>query len=112
MRRYALLYPLWVAAAIATAAFLSGTPDASVRPDRLTAEAAGARALAALAADDATRWAQHEVVNAAYAKRGEIGPEGRWVILCDASRRDLDRAVVVEIDARSGRALRIRPVVK
>lgn len=112
MRHYAFLYPLWVVVAIATAALLSGTPDASVRPDRLTAEAAGERALAALAADEPARWAQHEVVNAAYAKRGEVGPEGRWIILCDASRRDLDRAVVVEIDARTGRALRIRPVVK
>lgn len=112
MRHYAFLYPLWISAAITAAALLSGVPDASARPDRLSAAAAGERALAALAADDPALWARHEVVNAAYARRGELGPEGRWIILCDAPRRDLDRAVVVEIDARSGRIVRIRPVVK
>lgn len=112
MRHYALLYPLWIAIALALAAALSGVPDASVRPDRLTAEAAGERALAALASRDAARWAEHRVVHAAYAKKGEIGPQGRWVVLCDTARGNLGRAVVIELDARSGHTLRIRPVVQ
>lgn len=112
MRHYALLYPLWLAGTIALAAALSGVPDASVRPDRMAADAAGERALAALASRDASRWAEHRVVHAAYAKTGEIGPQGRWVVLCDTPQRDLGRAVVVEVDARSGHTLRIRPVVQ
>lgn len=56
----------------------------------------------------------HRAMHVAFSPSGELGPEARWIVLCDRSETaGLRDAMVVEVRARDGALIRIRrPVVK
>jgi hypothetical protein len=102
-----MLYAGWIALCAVLFFALSGAGDPSRRRDRILSNEAGARAVAALAADP--RYRGYEAVHVAFAAAGEGAPEKRWVVLCDrVPHGGLDGAVVVELDAGRGTLLRIR----
>jgi hypothetical protein len=54
----------------------------------------------------------YQAVHVAYAGSGEAGPTARWIVLCDrVPHTALAAAVVVELDAKDGRLIRIRKPV-
>ncbi len=109
-RRYWLLYVAWIAVCAVAFLALRGAEDPSRPTGRLTSPEAGAIALASLQKSDPVSYHGFEVVSVAHASAGEGGREDRWVVLCDRSERTMLRdAVVVELDGRTGRLLRIRP---
>lgn len=108
-RRDWLLYPLWILLCAALFVALRGAEDPSRRPGRILSDEAAVRAVALLRARDAARYRTYEAVHVAYAGAGEGGTVARWVVLCDrVPHSGLDDAVVVELDARDGRLLRVR----
>ena len=108
-RQYWILYVATTAVCAVLFLSLQGVEDGSVRHDRLDNEQASQRAIAMLKSANPQRYANYEVVNAAFARKGEIGPTARWVILCDTPQHSgLHDAVVVEIDGRTGALIRIR----
>lgn len=85
--------------------------DPSRRPDRISSQAAGERALELLLERDAARFREYDVVNVAWAREREIAEESRWVVLLDRGRTGFDDAIVVELD-RTGKPIRIRSVYR
>jgi hypothetical protein len=109
MRRPWLLYPAWIVVCAALFVALRGQEDPSRRRDRILSNDAAARAQVAL---QPTPWRGYKPVHVAFAGAGEDGASARWVVLCDrVPHSALDAAVVVELDARDGRVLRIRKPV-
>jgi hypothetical protein len=109
-RRYWLLYPAWILVCAGLFAALRGAPDPSRRAGRILSDEAAVRAVALLRARDVVRFRDYEAVHVAYAGAGETGPQARWVVLCDrVPHTALHEAVVVELDARSGSMLTVRP---
>lgn len=108
-KRYWVVYVVWIAI---SAAMVGGTvylPDASRPSGRLDTEEASKRALEELHEMDPQRFGAYDVVAVAGSGRGELGPEARWVVLCDRSDRSaLSEAVVVELDAGDFRLIRVR----
>lgn len=85
--------------------------DPSRRTDRIANEAAAREAELLLDRIDGGRYADYEVVNVSFARRGEVGPEPRWLVLCDRPERTrLRDAIVVELRASDGAFLRMRRV--
>lgn len=109
LRRYWLLYPLWIVlCAVLFLAFLH-REDPSRRTGRMLSDDAAARAVAILR-NDPLRFRDYEAVHVAWAPRGEGGgTTDRWVVLCDrVPHTALREAVVVELDGKDGRLLTIR----
>ncbi|HYM62334.1 MAG TPA: hypothetical protein VEZ11_15735 [Thermoanaerobaculia bacterium] len=108
-RRWWWLYVGWIAICGVLFVALSGAEDPSRRRDRILSDEAGTRALAILQKNDRARYRDYEVIHVAYAGKGEGAAEARWTVLCDRDPRSgLREAVVVELDAKDGRVLRIR----
>ena len=108
MKRFALFYPAWIALCAVLFVGLRGAEDPSRRRDRILNNDAAARAEAILTAD--ARYRGYEVVHVAYANRGEGGAEARWVVLLDhVPHSALHDARVVELRARDGKLLGVRP---
>jgi len=108
VKRFALFYPAWIALCAVLFVGLRGAEDPSRRRDRILNNDAAARAEAILTAD--ARYRGYEVVHVAYANRGEGGAEARWVVLLDhVPHSALHDARVVELRARDGKLLGVRP---
>ncbi len=111
-RRFWLLYPAWIALCAVLAFALRSSEDPSRRRDRILSDDAAVRAVAILRHANRARWGGYQAVHVAWAGRGEGGAEARWVVLCDrVPHTALVEAVVVELDGRDGRLLRIRKPV-
>jgi len=102
------VFAAWTALCAAAFVSLGRAEDAS-RPDgRISPYLAEIVALEHLAAADATAYAQFETVDSAIDRDRESG-RSVWLVLCDDARPSrLRRAVVVEVDAKSGRVTRTR----
>jgi hypothetical protein len=97
------VYPVWIAICAVLFVAVADLPDPSKKSDRIENELAGERALAILKASDPVRFANYEAVHVSYAKRNEVSPESRWLILCDdKDRTGLRDAVVVHLRAIDG----------
>jgi hypothetical protein len=106
--RYALSYPLWILVCALLVLALRNAGDPSRRHDRILNNDAARLALRLLHASP--NQDRYEVVHVAYAGKGEVGPEARWVVLCDrVPHSGLQLAVVVELDAKDGHLLAMRP---
>ena len=85
---------------------LAGLEDPSRPQGRILSIEAGQRALEIARARGLR---ELEVVHVARARAGEGGAEDRWVVLLDkAPRTRLREAIVIELDSRTGKLLRIR----
>jgi hypothetical protein len=85
---------------------LRNQEDPSRRRGRILSNDAGARAVAALRQLDRPRFREYEPVHVAW-------ESGRWIVLCDrVPHTALREAVVVELDGKDGRVLRIRKPVR
>lgn len=103
---------MWIALCAVLFIALRGAEDPSRRRDRILSNEAGVRALRILRVTDPARFNRYEVVHVAYARSGEAGAAARWVVLCDrVPHSALREAVVLELDARSGKLLTMRPPV-
>lgn len=105
-RRFPLLYLAWIAICAILFLALDGLEDPSRPQGRILSIHAGqlARTIA-----HTRGWPHHEVVHVARARAGEGSPEDRWVVLLDrVPHTGLREAVVVELDVRDGRLLRVR----
>ena len=112
-RRFWVVYPLWIVFCALAFLALRDFEDPSRPGHRIHNEEASRRALAALYQADAQRYAGYTIVNAAFARNRETGSGDRWIILADhPSRTALREAIVVELDARTGNVLAIRPPIK
>lgn len=108
-RRFWILYPLWIVLCSGLFVALRDVEDPSRPEDRIHNDEAGRRALAALVQTDPRRFSDYTVVNVAYARPQEIGSSPRWIVLADHKRRTaLREAVVVELDAATGKVMTIR----
>ena len=87
-----------------------GELDDPSRPrGRILSDEAGAIALRAARAADPRRFAEHQVVHVARARKGEGGSLDRWVVLVDrVPHTRLREAVVVELGLEDGRVLGMR----
>ena len=100
-----LLYPAWIALCAVLAFALRDSEDPSRRRDRILSNDAGARAVASLRQLDRPKYREYEAIHVAWER-------GRWIVLCDrVPHTALGEAVVVELDGRDGRVLRIRKPV-
>ena len=98
----------WIALCVILFVTLAGLEDPSRPKGRILSIDAGTRALTLLRARDA-RYRDYEVVHVAFARRGEGGPNDRWVVLLDrVPHTKLRAAVVVELGAEDGRLLAVR----
>lgn len=108
-RRFAGLYATWTLLCALGFFALRGAEDPSRRGGRILSDDAGSIAVSVLRRTDAARFQAYEAVHVAYAARGEGGAEARWIVLCDrVPHTALEQAVVVEVEAKSGRLLRVR----
>jgi len=109
MRRIHVGFVAWLVLCAVAAGALRDVRDPSLFHDRIALDVAETTALASLRAVNAGRYADYLVVSSAWSEPGELGEEGRWVVLCDASnRRGLSEAVVVEVGGASGEVIRMR----
>jgi hypothetical protein len=91
---------------------LRNAEDPSRRRDRILNDDAAVLALRILDKTDHARYQGYEAVHVAYAGKGEVGTVARWVVLCDkVPHSGLEEAVVVELDAKDGRLIGVRPPV-
>ena len=105
MRRRWWLYPAWIALCAVLAFALRNSEDPSRRTGRILNNDAGILAVAALRQLDRPRYRDYEAVHVAWEK-------SRWIVLCDrVPHTALREAVVVELDGKDGRVLRIRKPV-
>ena len=104
-RRYWLLYPAWIAFCAVLFLALRGAQDPSRPRGRVLSDDAAAIAVRVLRAQPPYRG--YEAVHVAL-----NDDRRRWIVLCDAvPHTALQRAVVVELDARDGKLLVIRKPV-
>lgn len=88
-------------------AALGGAEDPSRPEGRISPYKAEIIALEHLRTSDPVAWARFETVDSAMFRDRDRGR--LWLVLCDDERPSrLARAVVVEIDAASGRVVRVR----
>ncbi len=107
-RRYAAIYAVWIVLCAAAFLALSRAEDPSRRSGRILNDEAGVIAQR-LVRDRGPEFRDFEVVHIAWASKGEVGPEARWVVLLDSKRHSgLSRAVVLELRAEDGALLRVR----
>ena len=84
---------------------LRNSEDPSRRHGRILNTDASYRAVAVLRQLDRVRYRDFEPIHVAW-------EEGRWIVLCDrVPHTALRQAVVVELDGRDGRVVRIRKPV-
>ena len=99
-RRYWLLYPAWIAVCAVLFLALRGADDPSRPRGRILSNDAAAIAVRVMP----PQYRGYEAVHVALSDDHK-----RWIVLCDAVPHSaLERAVVVELDARDGRLLTIR----
>ncbi|MGH9456652.1 MAG: hypothetical protein ACRD2J_03320 [Thermoanaerobaculia bacterium] len=113
-RRFWIFYPVWIGFCLLLFLVLQrmNVDDPSRPQNRIRSAVAGEIAVRILERND-PRFAGYEVVNVAWARPGEVGPDPRWIVLADsATRTALDKAVVVELEPRAGRLIRIREVFR
>jgi len=107
-RRFALLYLAWIVVCAVLFVAMRSANDPSRSRDRILSNDAGVRA-AIIAAQRDPRYRNYDVVHVAYAGRGE-GGEARWVVLLDrVPHTAMKNAIVVELRAKDGTLLTIRP---
>ena len=100
-----MLYPAWILLCAALAFALRNTEDPSRRRGRILSNDAAVRAVVALRQLDRARYRDYEPVHVAW-------ESNRWIVLCDRlPHTALREAVVVELDGRDGRVLKIRKPV-
>ena len=100
-----LLYPAWILLCAVLAFALRHSEDPSRRTGRILSNDAGIRAVAVLRQVDRARYRDYEPVHVAW----EVD---RWIVLCDrVPHTALREAVVVELDGRDGRLVRMRKPV-
>ena len=100
-RRYWLLYPAWIFVCAVLFIALRGAEDPSRPRGRVLSNDAAAIAVRVL---DQRRY---EAVHVALSDDRK-----RWIVLCDAvPHTALQRAIVVELDAASGKLLKVRAPV-
>ena len=88
---------------------MSSASDPTQPSGRLSADDAGALALSALRSRSPGQFSAFEVSHVAYSTHGELGPQARWVVLCEEPLADDDRGrVVVELSTDTGSVLRVR----
>ena len=91
---------------------MSAASDPTKPSGRLSADDAGALALSALRSRSPEQFSAFEVSHVAYSTHGELGPQARWVVLCEEPLADDDRGrVVVELTTDTGSVLRVREPV-
>jgi hypothetical protein len=101
-----LLYPAWILLCAALAFALRNSEDPSRRAGRILSNDAGLRAVALLRQVDRARFRDYEPVHVAW----EVD---RWIVLCDrVPHTALREAIVVELDGRNGRLVRMRKPVR
>ena len=101
-RRYWLLYPAWIALCVVLFIALRGAEDPSRPRGRVLSNDAAVIAVRILRTRPEFRG--YEAVHVALSD-----DHNRWVVLCDAvPHTALQRAVVVELDSRSGKYLLTR----
>jgi hypothetical protein len=111
-RRLWLVYPAWILVCAVLFLVLRELPDPSRQTDRLDRDSAAKRAVMHLMNSDRERFGGYEAVHTAFSPAGELGPEARWVVLCDRKQGGALRdAIVVEMRAADGKLIRIRPPV-
>jgi hypothetical protein len=102
-RRYWLLYPAWIALCVVLFLALRGADDPSRPRGRVLSDDAAMIAVRILRTQ--AQYRAYESVHVALSD-----DHHRWIVLCDAvPHTALQRAVVVELDATSGKLLQIRP---
>lgn len=110
-RRFAGLYATWTLLCALAFFALRGAEDPSRRSGRILSDDAAVLAVNVLRRTDAARFRSYEAVHVAYAGKGEGGPLARWVVLCDRlPHTALEQAVVVELEAKTGRVIGVRKV--
>lgn len=106
-----LAYPAWIVICAILFIATSQLPDPSQKSDRIPNEVAGARGLQILRSIDPARFADYEVVHVSHAKRNEVAPEARWLVLSDRTERSgLRDAYVVHLRASDGALIEVREV--
>lgn len=112
-RRFWFVYPAWIGLCALLFFLLQDVKDPSKPANRIPSDRAGEIALQILRDRDPEKYASYEVVNVAWSRPRETGPESRWVVLLDERvRSGLDRAIVVELEPRTGRLIRVRDVIR
>jgi hypothetical protein len=108
-RRWWLLYPAWILLCGALFVILQGAADPSRPAGRIEQNRAAEIAIRHLQRADATHYSGFEAVDTSF-RRGEGGSQSAaWLVLCDSTGKStLREAVVVEVDASSGKVLRVR----
>ena len=106
VRRYRwLLYPAWILLCAALAFALRNSEDPSRRAGRILSNDAAVRAVNLLRHVDRSRYRDYEAVHVAW-------ETNRWIVLCDrVPHTALREAIVVELDGRDGRLVRMRKPV-
>lgn len=106
MRRHRwLLYPAWILFCATLAFAFRNSEDPSRRRGRILRNDAAARAVAVLRQTDGATYRDFEAVHVAWERN-------RWIVLCDrVPHTALRQAVVLELDGRDGRVVRIRKPV-
>jgi hypothetical protein len=108
-RHFWVLYVLWILFCGALFLILQPTEEEAARSTRLPSRSAGEIAQQIVRKSNPERWGGHDVVNVAYSREGEAGPEARWIVLLDRQPRSgLEEAVVVELEPVTGALIRIR----
>ena len=104
-RHRRLLYPAWILLCAVLAFALRHSEDPSRRTGRILSNDAGIRAVAVLRQVDRAGYRDYEPVHVAW----EVD---RWIVLCDrVPHTALREAIVVELDGRDGRLVRMRKPV-
>jgi len=105
---YPVLYPAWLLVCAISFYALRSAPDPARPSELFTPTTAREEALGHLREFDPTRFDDYKVVDAGVYRDPASG-ERSWIVLCDTVPRSaLKRAVVVDLDARSGKVLRTR----
>ena len=100
-----LLYPAWILFCAALAFALRNSEDPSRRAGRILSNDAAVRAVNLLRQVDRARYRDYEAVHVAW-------ETNRWIVLCDrVPHTALREAIVVELDGRDGRLVRMRKPV-
>ncbi|MEO8217495.1 MAG: hypothetical protein ABI718_10485 [Acidobacteriota bacterium] len=111
-RHYWILYVAWIALCSIAYVGMGSADDPTAPNGRLSADDAGVMALTALRARSPRQFENYEVNHVAFSSHGELGPEARWVVLCEEPLESSSRGrVVVELSSETGAVLRIRKPV-
>src|SRR5262249_43815753 len=105
LRLRSLLYPAWIVLCAALAFALRNSEDPSRRQGRILSNDAAVLAVNLLHQVDRAKYRHYEAVHVAWEGSG-------WIVLCArVPHTALRDAVVVELDGRDGRLVRMRKPV-